>query len=51
MREIFWMTCGLAVDHLFGLAFLVARGPTAAAEHMRARIYGWPAEGRKSWIG
>ena len=44
MREIFWLTCGWTVDHLFGAALLVARGPKAATEHMRKRVYGWPSE-------
>jgi len=44
MREVFWRSCGVAVDHLLGLALLVSRGPAAAAEHLRARVYGWRAD-------
>jgi hypothetical protein len=43
MREVFWRSCGLIVDHLLGLALLIARGPGAAKEHLRDRIYGWPS--------
>lgn len=44
VRELVWLICGLACDHMVAAALLVVRGPRAARNHLRDRVYGWPAE-------